>query len=212
MELEKINNELKSKNALEIITWSYEKFGDSLVMTSSFGEYSSVMLDLVKQIIPDIPIIFIDTGYLTLETYIFAERLREEMNLNIHIYSSERTTAMQEAIYGQRWEDEESEDFAKFKKELKVEPLERALKDFYARAILSGVRKEETEERKKFDTVMDDGKRYKIHPILNWSEEDVKNYIQENNLLINENYFDICKGEKQKKECGIHVFSDGGGI
>ncbi len=212
MKLEKINSKLQQKDTLDIIKWSYDAFKDSLVMTSSFGEYSAVMLHLVKQIVPDIPIIFIDTGYLTPETYSFVEKLRREMDLNLHIYSSKRTTSMQEAVDGLRWKDEESKEFERFKYEVKGEPLERALVGLNVKAWLSGVRKDESEYRNNFEIVMKDRRGYKIHPIFYWTEEEVKEYISRNSLMINENYFDVCKGEKQKKECGIHCFIDGEGI
>ncbi len=212
MNLKTVNDELKQRNTLDVISWSYDTFKDSLVMTSSFGENSAVMLHLVKQIVPDIPVIFIDTGYLTRETYFFAEKLRKEMDLNLHIYSSRRTTSMQEIVEGLRWKDEKSEEFEEFKYEVKVEPLERALADLNVKAWLSGVRKDESEYRRNFEIIMEAKRGYKIHPIAYWNEERVKEYISKNNLEVNGNYFDVCKGEQQKKECGIHCFNNGEGI
>ena len=213
MELEKINDELKQKDTLDIIKWSYDTFKDSLVMTSSFGKYSAVMLHLVKQIVPNIPIIFIDTGYLTQETYVFAEKFRRDMDLNLHVYSSKRTIAMQEAVDGLRWKNEESKEFVEFKYEVKVEPLERALVELDVKAWLSGVRKEESEYRNNLEIIMKNKRRYEIHPIFYWTKEEVKEYVSKNNLMVNKNYFDICKGEKQEGECGIHCMKgDGEGI
>ncbi len=212
MKLEKINDKLKQKDTLDIIKWSYDTFKNSLIMTSSFGEYSAVMLHLVKRIVPNIPIIFIDTGYLTQETYFFVEKLRKGMDLNLYVYSSKRTTSMQEAVDGLRWKNEKSKEFEEFKYEVKLEPLERALVELNVKAWLSGVRKDESEHRKNFEIIMKDKRGYKIHPIFYWTKEEVKEYISKNNLMVNENYFDICKGEEQKKECGIHCFIDGKGI
>ncbi len=210
MKLEKINSRLKQKDTLDIIKWSYDTFKDSLIMTSSFGKYSAVMLHLVKQIVPDIPVIFIDTGYLTQETYFFAEKLRKDMDLNLYVYSSKRTTAMQECVEGLRWKDEKSKEFMEFKYEVKVEPLERALVDLDVKAWLSGVKKVDSEYRNNFNIVMKDKSLYEIRPIFYWTKEEVKKYVSKNNLVINENYFDICKGKKQEEECGIHCMRGNG--
>jgi 3'-phosphoadenosine 5'-phosphosulfate sulfotransferase (PAPS reductase)/FAD synthetase len=44
-------------------------------MSTSFGIQSAVMLHLVTQVVPDVPVIWVDTGYLPVETYRFAEDL-----------------------------------------------------------------------------------------------------------------------------------------
>jgi phosphoadenosine phosphosulfate reductase len=202
---------LAIKNPEEIIRWADAKFQDKLVMTSSFGRYSSAMLHLTTQIIPKIPVIFIDTGYLSSETYIFVDELTKRLNLNLHIYSADRTPAMQEAIDGKRWENEETNDFEQFKREVKINPLERALKELNAYAWLSGIMKNEIEERKNLKIIMHQRGIWKIHPIFSWTESDLLSYMSEHDLPINNCYFDYCKGKEQNKECGIH-FEDGAGI
>ena len=59
---------------------------DGLVATTSFGAQSAIMLHLLKENAPEIPIIFIDTGYLFPETYQFAEQLIKTWNLDIRTY------------------------------------------------------------------------------------------------------------------------------
>ena len=52
-----------------------DRYGASLVLSTSFGAQSAVMLHLATRIVPDIPVVFIDTGYLFPETYLFADLL-----------------------------------------------------------------------------------------------------------------------------------------
>lgn len=54
--------DLESATAEERARWAVETFGDGLVMTTSFGIQSAVMLHLVTRAVPQIPVIFIDTG------------------------------------------------------------------------------------------------------------------------------------------------------
>ena len=62
------------------------------------------MLHLVSSQIPNIPVVFIDTGYLFPETYRFAQLLTERLELNLKIYRPLQTAAQQEAIHGKLWE------------------------------------------------------------------------------------------------------------
>ena len=69
------NETLMTASAEKIIQWAVAKFGNGLVMSTSFGMQSAVMLHAVSRVKPDIPIIWIDTGYLPIETYTFAHDL-----------------------------------------------------------------------------------------------------------------------------------------
>ena len=73
------NAELETLTAIERITWAYERFGDGLVVTTSFGLQSSVMLDLVLKVSDRIPVVFVDTGYLFPETYEYAKTIAQKL-------------------------------------------------------------------------------------------------------------------------------------
>jgi len=67
-DLDAINAELERAEAADIVAWAAERFGDGLVMSTSFGVQSAVMLHLVTRVVPDIPVIFIDTGFHFMDT------------------------------------------------------------------------------------------------------------------------------------------------
>ena len=75
--------DLETASATERIRWAYQTYGDQLVLSTSFGVQSAVMLHLVTTQIPDIPVIFVDTGYLFPATYKFAAELSERLRLNL---------------------------------------------------------------------------------------------------------------------------------
>ena len=77
---------LDRMSAQERIAHAQSQYGSGLIMSTSFGIQSAVMLHLVKQQLPDIPIIFIDTGYLFSETYAYAKLLTDQLELNIKTY------------------------------------------------------------------------------------------------------------------------------
>jgi len=82
LDLTSINEQLANASAEKIIEWGFQTFGDRLVMSTSFGIQAAVMLHLVTRIVPNIPVVWIDTGYLPAETYTFAEELTQRLNLN----------------------------------------------------------------------------------------------------------------------------------
>ncbi|HSY53962.1 MAG TPA: phosphoadenosine phosphosulfate reductase family protein, partial [Opitutaceae bacterium] len=99
-----VSADLEPATAEERVRWAIETFGDGLVLSTSFGIQSAVMLHLVTRIAPQIPVIFIDTGYLFPETYRFARELTERLQLNLKKFTPAMTAAEQEALHGKLWE------------------------------------------------------------------------------------------------------------
>ena len=60
---ENLNRDFESKPIEEIIGWAAKEFGPDLAMSTSFGVESAVLLHLVTQIKPDIPVLFTNTGF-----------------------------------------------------------------------------------------------------------------------------------------------------
>ena len=104
-DLRETNARLERGSASERLAWASGQFGVGLVLSSSFGAQAAVMLHLATQVRPDIPVIFVDTGYLFPETYEFAESLAKRLEVNLKVYRSKRSPAWQESIDGKRWEE-----------------------------------------------------------------------------------------------------------
>jgi phosphoadenosine phosphosulfate reductase len=200
-------------------------FGGGLVMTSSFGVQSAVMLHLVTQISPGIPVVFIDTGYLFPETYRFADELTRRLKLDLKVYQPLLTAARYEALHGRQWETD-VQGMIEYNKLRKVEPMQRAIRDLNVTAWLAGLRREQTDHRGGLRIVeLQDG-IYKVHPILNWTTKDVHEYLKKHDLpyhpLYEKGYHSIGDvhstdptfgdgPERQgrfrglKQECGLHL-------
>ena len=115
------NRELEPLPASDRVRWALDQFPGQVALSTSFGVQSAVMLHLVKRIDPRIPVVFIDTGYLFPETYLFAEQLTERLGLNLKVYAPTLTPARQEALYGKLWE-QGVEGLEKYGRINKVEP------------------------------------------------------------------------------------------
>lgn len=151
------------------------------IVSSSFGAQSAVMLHLVTQQKPDIPVVLIDTGYLFPETYRFIDELTEKLALNLKIYRPEVSSAWQEARHGKRWENGLS-GIAAYNEDSKVTPMQRAIEDLGVGTWFSGLRRSQSIERGKIPFVENSGDRFKVYPIADWSDKDVYDYLQKHGL------------------------------
>jgi len=221
-----LETEFDSKDAKHIVLWAHATFGDGLIMSTSFGIQSAVMLHLVTQVVPDIPVVWVDTGYLPVETYHFAEALIQQLNLNIKVYQSPMSPARMEALHGKLWA-KDIESFNQYDYIRKVEPMQRALRELGATAWLAGLRADQTDHRKTLDIVSRQRDIYKISPILNWTAKDVYEYLQAYDLpyhpLFDQGYVSVGDWHSSrplmaddesdrdtrfhglKQECGLHL-------
>ena len=190
LDLDTVNQELAKAEGTELVQWGWGIFGDRMVMSTSFGIQAAVMLHLVTQVVPDIPVIWVDTGYLPPETYRFAEQLTERLNLNLKIYQSPLSPARMEALHGKLWEKNDVEAFNLYNYIRKVEPMQRALEELKAAAWLAGLRSDQTQHRQTLRKVDLQEDIYKIHPILNWHSRDIYNYLTANDLPYHP-FFDL---------------------
>ena len=184
--LERLLNGDKTISAEECIRWALQEFGNQLVMSTSFGMQSAVLLHMATRIDPNLKIIWIDTGYLHKETYLFAKHLAKRLHLtNLRVYQSDVSPARMEALHGQLWKNDDSVSHRIYGALRKVEPMNRALQELGAKALLSGVRSDQTDHRKTLNRIVYRDKHpqhYRIHPLLYWSQDDVDAYIAKHNL------------------------------
>jgi phosphoadenosine phosphosulfate reductase len=86
------------------------------------------------------------------------------------------TAARQEALYGRLY-DGDDESLRRYHQINKVEPLQRALRELDAGAWLAGLRGEQTSFRAGLQKVQLQDGLYKVHPILDWSRDEVEEYF-----------------------------------
>jgi len=225
IDLDAVNQQLDGTSAEQVVQWAAKQFGAGLVMSTSFGVQSAVMLHLVTRVVPDIPIIFIDTGFHFLDTYKFADDLTDRLNLNLQVYQAPHSSAWTLARHGKLWE-QGVDAMSKLDQIHKVEPMNRALDELNAVATLAGLRRGQTEHRRNLPHVVAQGERFKVHPILTWSTKQIHDYLKQHDLPFHPlhergyasvgdwyNTLPITAGQHEregrfgglKQECGLHV-------
>jgi len=89
---EKLNQEFESKSSEDLIRWAHQEFSPDLAMSTSFGAESAVLLHLVTQIYPTIPVLFTNTGFHFKETLEHRDYLVKRLHLNLRELKPEMPT------------------------------------------------------------------------------------------------------------------------
>ncbi len=196
-------------------------------LTSSFQAEDMAVLHLLRKRIPDVPVLFLDTGYHFPQTYEYRDRLAREWSLNLVNVLPVQTVAEQESAFGIL----NRSDPTRCCQLRKVEPLLGALEPFDV--WFTGLRREQSPTRKNLKKVelhrLPAGKSlWKVSLLADWNWEQVWNYVNSNGIShlpqYDEGYLSIgcqpCtalpadpnnprsgRWGGTKLECGIHTFS-----
>ena len=151
--------------------------------TCSFQAEDMVVLDLLRKRAPDIPVLFLDTGYHFAETYAYRDKMAAAWNLNVRNLTAKRTVAEQEAEFGIL----NRSDPGKCCQLRKVEPLFAALQDYDV--WFTGLRREQSPTRKNLKIVehhaLPTGKvLLKVSPLAAWTWGDVWKYTADNKIAF----------------------------
>jgi phosphoadenosine phosphosulfate reductase len=222
--LAKINQTFASFSATRRVEQALELLPGTHVLTSSFGAQAAVMLHLVNEVSPQIPVILIDTGYLFPETYRFVDDLTQRLGLNLKVVRSDESPAWQESRFGKLW-DQGLDGIEQYNRINKQEPLNRALKELGAETWFSGLRRAQAQTRAQITPIEFKRGRYKVHPLFDWTDRDVGQYLAKHELpyhpLWEKGYLSIGDWHTTrslaevdsmedlrffglKRECGIH--------
>ncbi len=175
------NRSLELMSAEERVSWALTHLPENHVLSSSFGAQAAVMLHLLSSQRPDIPVIVIDTGYFFPETYHFIDELTRALHLNLNVFRPDVSGAWQEARFGKRWEAG-VKGIDSYNRDNKVLPMERALESLDVGTWFAGLRRSQAQSRKDTPIVESSGERWKVHPIADWSDRDIYQYLKTHDL------------------------------
>lgn len=200
---------------------------ERVCITNSFQAEDMVVLHLLRQHLPDVPVLFLDTGYHFEATYAFRDRMANSWKLNLVNVQPQQTVAEQESVFGILYRS----DPGRCCQLRKVAPLMQALEPFDI--WFTGLRREQSPTRKNLKVVechqLPSGKELlKVNPLVAWDWKQVWRYTVEHEIeylpLYDQGYRSIgcepCTSISAagadprsgrwggaKLECGIHTFS-----
>lgn len=173
---------LEAASAEDRIAWALENLPGNFVLSSSFGIQSAVLLHLATRIVPELPVLLVDTGYLFPETYRFIDELTERLNLNLKVARPLLSPGHLEMRHGRLWE-QGVEGLERYNRLMKVEPMERMLDDLQVGTWFAGLRRQQSSSREQRSVVEQrrDG-RFKVYPLIDWHSRDVHRYLTKHKL------------------------------
>ncbi len=207
-EMAEANATLCEKSPCEVIEWAIGKASGRVIVSTNFRPYEAVILHLVTQVQPDIPVLWVDHGYNREATYKHAEELKAKLNLNIQAFVPKLTAAHYDAAHGGMPEPtEENEEAIKaFSTVMKLEPFQRGMRELAPTVWITALRKVQNPNRAELDIVSPDNNfnSLKVSPVFNWSDQEMEAYLKEHDLPNEWEYFDPAKDD-EKRECGLHA-------
>ncbi len=203
LDLAAINAELKNKTPAEIVKWAIAQ-GTKPIVTTNFRPYEAAILHACAQALPEMPVIWCDSGYNTPATYRHAEQLIADLNLNVKLYVPQQSAAHRNVVMD-GIPDVDSELHTTFTEQVKLEPFKRAISEHQPDVWFTNLRKGQTAFRDSLDIVSQgsDGV-IKVSPFFYWSDAELDVYLKDNNLPNEHDYYDPTKVH-ENRECGLHT-------
>ena len=211
----------------ELIPFLLQEIPGRACLTCSFQAEDMVVLDLLRALRPDIPVLFLDTGYHFQETYAYRDRMQRQWRLNVVNLAAGMSVPEQESKFGIL----NQTDPTRCCQLRKVEPLMAGLEPFDL--WFTGLRREQSPTRRNIAKVeqhrLPSGRQLlKVSPLADWSWKQVWSYVADHGIeylpLYDQGYPSIgCQpctslplnGDPRsgrwggkKLECGIHTFSE----
>jgi phosphoadenosine phosphosulfate reductase len=190
MKENKLNELLQASRGLgaeQIIALAHKEFDGKLTFASSLGEEDQVITDMIAKAAPQIGIFTLDTGRLHQETYdLWAKTQKRYKQVSFKVYFPDaRGVEEMVASKGINLFYESIENRKLCCGIRKVEPLKRALKG--ADAWITGLRRAQSVTRSDAKAFEWDeaNKKIKVNPLIDWSLEQVREYIKRHNIDVN---------------------------
>ncbi len=187
MEAAEAAKQLENTTLQEVLKWSIEKFGSRLSLASSFGLEDVVLIDMFTKLDPKARVFTLDTGRLHQETYDVMDKIREKYGISLEAYFPKNDAIEDlERKHGLNLFYKSPELRILCCNVRKVEPLKRSLST--VDAWITGLRREQNPTRAAIARVEIDagnGGIVKINPLAEWTQDQVWDYIKENEVPFN---------------------------
>jgi phosphoadenosine phosphosulfate reductase len=182
--------ELDGASATDILRWTDEHFGGAggprgwatcnWVVASNMQD--AVLVSLASRVRPGVPVIFLDTGYHFAETIGTRDAVEAVYDIHLLNVTPAHTVAEQDELFGENLFARNPNQCCRLRK---VIPLRKALSRYSA--WVTGLRRVEAPTRANAPLISFDEqfRLVKVNPIAAWTDQDVADYIAENNVLVN---------------------------
>jgi phosphoadenosine phosphosulfate reductase len=223
-DLDAANRELAAATPEAILAWTWTRFQPKVILTCSFQHDGVVLAHMLRGIAPEVPVVFINTGFHFAETLAYRDEIERRFGIKV--------LELAPIMPREQFATEHGLDLYARNPDLcchinKVEPLKRFLPG--VRAWVNGRRRDQASTRKDIRTIEAfQGNLFKVNPMASWTAKDTYYYMERHGIpthpLFDKGYASIgCEpctrpvvaGENErdgrwagtgKVECGLHTF------
>lgn len=186
MNVEELNKRFENSKPQEVLKYFLEEFKQEAALSSSFGAEDQVLTDMILKLDKKANIFTLDTGRLHPETYdvMDATNLKYGVKVNVFFPKNEDIQDLY-TLQGINGHFESIENRKRCCGIRKMEPLKRALNPL--KVWITGLRAAQSVTRTEMPVIEYDENFnvIKVNPLINWSEDDVWDYIKKNNVPYN---------------------------
>lgn len=184
-DLKNINKELENKTTIDVIAYFLDNF-KNVALSSSLAAEDQVLTDILLKKDKNASIFTLDTGRLHPETYDVMDATNLKYGIKIDVFFPDNENVQK--LYKTQGVNGHYESIGNRKNCCnirKIEPLKRALKD--VEVWVTGLRASQSVTRTDMPLVEWDENFnvIKVNPLINWSQEDVWDYIKTNKVPYN---------------------------
>ena len=184
-DLKNINKELENKTTIDVIAYFLDNF-KNVALSSSLAAEDQVLTDILLKKDKNASIFTLDTGRLHPETYDVMDATNLKYGIKIDVFFPDNENVQKlyktQGVNGHYESIENRKNCCNIRK---IEPLKRALKD--VEVWVTGLRASQSVTRTDMPLVEWDENFnvIKVNPLINWSQEDVWDYIKTNKVPYN---------------------------
>jgi len=188
-EIAALNAGFESAHPREIVRWALEGSGsERIAIASAFQAEGTCVIHMATRIRPDVPVLFLETGYQFAETLAFRQKLAESLKINVVDLVGEYTVDRQAQEFGPRLYERDAEKCCELNK---VRPMYEALR--HLDGWVTALRRDSSPTRAEAPILeryeLEPGRWIvKVNPVANWSRPDVWRYLKEFDLPHNPLY------------------------
>jgi len=184
--IDDLNAKFQEATVGEVLSWFLKEFKGKIALSSSLGAEDQVLTQMVTGIDKEATVFTLDTGRLFPETYDLIHRTNSKYGIKVKVYFPEASRV--EEMVGEKginlfYESIENRKLCCHIR--KIEPLKRAFKELDV--WICGLRREQSVTRQNIKLVEWDEANglIKLNPLIDWTEKDVWDYINENKVPYN---------------------------
>lgn len=224
IDVEAANRELESASPQAILAWTWQRFRPDVILTCSFQHDGVALAHMLREVAPEVPVVFVDTGFHFQETLAYRDEIVRLLGIEL--------IQLQPVMPRDEFSARHGLDLYARNPDLccqinKVEPLKRFLPG--VRAWINGRRRDQGDTRAGIRVVEAfGGGLHKVNPLIGWAARDTWQYMQRHAIphhpLFEQGYASIgcapctrpvLEGESEregrwagtgKTECGLHTF------